>query len=86
MGYSLVAKAPVWLADGTLLVPVEETAAALAWYRIPLDGGPPLRLGSPPRYPAEYDMSRDGRRIIATTWEDSPDIYLIRNFSRLLER
>jgi hypothetical protein len=80
------AAAPFWLADGTIIVPIEETAATLTWYRIPTGGGAPVRLGSPPRHPALYTMSRDGRRLVANTSEDSPDIFAIRNFSRLLER
>jgi protein kinase-like protein/WD40 repeat protein len=79
-------KEPFWLADGALIASIEETGATLAWYRVPTNGGPVLRLGSPPRYPAEYNMSRDGRRVIANTSEDSPDIYVIRNFARLLRR
>jgi WD40 repeat protein len=75
---------PYWLSDGTILVGVEETAASLGWYRIREDGGPPERLGSPPRFPAVYSLSRDGRRVVATVAEDSPDIYLIRNFALLL--
>ncbi|HJS46816.1 MAG TPA: hypothetical protein VJ773_02395, partial [Gemmatimonadales bacterium] len=77
---------PAWLADGTLIIPIVETEATLAWYRIATGGGPAVRLGSPPRYPAEYSLSSDGRRVVANTSEDTPDIYLIRNFPRLLER
>jgi tRNA A-37 threonylcarbamoyl transferase component Bud32 len=76
---------PFWLTDNTLIVPILETAATLAWYRVPIEGGTPKRLGSPPRFPAEYNLSRDGRRVIANTSEDSPDVYVIRNFARLLE-
>jgi hypothetical protein len=75
---------PAWLADGTLIIPIVETEATLAWYRIPAGGGPVVRLGSPPRYPADYSLSSDGRRVVANTSEDSPDIYLIRNFALLL--
>jgi tRNA A-37 threonylcarbamoyl transferase component Bud32 len=75
-----------WLSDGSLLLQIRETAATLAWYRLPAGGGPPVRLGSPPRYPAEYTMSLDGRRVVANVQEDRPDIYLIRNFAELWRR
>ena len=77
---------PFWLTDGSLILQILETDATLTWYQVAADGGPVRRLGSPPRYPAEYDMSQDGRRVIANTSEDSPDIFVIRNFARLLER
>jgi dipeptidyl aminopeptidase/acylaminoacyl peptidase len=77
---------PYWLGDGTIIVGIRETAATLAWYRIREDGRPPERLGSPPRHPAVYDFSRDGRRVVATVSEDRPDVYVIRNFAELLGR
>jgi hypothetical protein len=49
--YADGAEAPFWLSDGSLLLQIRETAATLAWYRLPAAGGPPVRLGSP-RYPA----------------------------------
>ena len=75
---------PYWFDDGTIMVGIRETVASLAWYRVHEDGRPPVRLGSPPRFPAEYDISRDGRRVVATVAEDRPDIYVIRNFAELL--
>jgi protein kinase-like protein len=79
-------QAPYWLNDGTLLVQIKETEATLVWYRIPLTGGAPVRLGLPPWFPADYDFSRDGRHIVANVREDRPDVYLIRNFPELVRR
>ncbi|HSE66050.1 MAG TPA: protein kinase [Gemmatimonadales bacterium] len=76
--------APFWLNDGTLLVQIKETSATLVWYRIPMTGGAPIRLGVPPWFPANYDISRDGRHIVAEVREDRPDAYLIRNFPDLV--
>jgi hypothetical protein len=75
---------PIWLNDGTILVPILETSWTLAWYRIPAAGGIPVRLGSPPRFPADYRISRDGRRGIARVSDARSDVYVIRNFSELL--
>lgn len=75
-----------WLSDGTILFQIRETNATLAWYRLPSTGGTPVRLGMPPRYPADYDMSRDGRHIVANVRDDQTDVYLIRNFGSLLKR
>jgi eukaryotic-like serine/threonine-protein kinase len=72
-----------WLNDGTLLLQLKETNNAIVWYRMPASGGTPVRLGIPPRYPASYSASLDGRRIVASVREDSPDVYLIRNFVEL---
>ena len=75
---------PAWLPDGSILVPVLETIWTLAWYRIPADGGKPVRLGSPPRFPATDRFSRDGLSGIARVSDRRADVYLIRNFSDLL--
>jgi len=75
---------PAWLPDGSILVPVLETIWTLAWYRIPAGGGKPVRLGSPPRFPATYRFSRDGLSGIARVSDRRADVYLIRNFSDLL--
>ena len=74
-----------WLPDGTILVPVLETAWTLGWYRIPAGGGKPVRLGSPPRFPADYRFSRDGLHGIARVSDSRADVYLIRNFADLLK-
>ena len=77
---------PHWLQDGTIIVPVAVTQYTMAWYRLPAGGGPPARLGSPPRYPATYTISADGRRVLATAVDTRPDIYLIPNFGAMLKQ
>jgi hypothetical protein len=77
---------PRWLDDGTLIVPILETEWTLAWYRIPATGGAPVRLGSPPRYPAAYRLSDDGLRVLARPQDRRTDIYLIPNFGEALKQ
>jgi len=77
---------PRWLADGSLIIAVLETSRTLAWYRIPAGGGSPVRLGSPPRFPAEYRVSQDGRRVLMILRDQKSDIYLMRNFGAAFQR
>ncbi len=77
---------PRWLQDGTIIVPIAETLYSTVWYRLPAGGGPPERLGSPPRFPAKYWLSADGRRMLATAAETRPDIFLIPNFGEMLKQ
>jgi hypothetical protein len=77
---------PRWLEDGNLLVPILETSQTLAWYRIAAKGGPPVRLGSPPRFPAQYRFSQDGRRVLMILQDQKSDIYLMRNFGEAFTR
>jgi len=76
---------PRWLSDGSLIVPILETSWTLAWYRIPATGGTPVRLGSPPRFPANYRLSEDGRRVMARPEDRRTDIYLVPNFGEVLK-
>ncbi|MEO8636584.1 MAG: protein kinase [Gemmatimonadales bacterium] len=75
-----------WFSDGSILVSIAETAWNLVWYRIPAGGGPAVRLGSPPRYPADYRFSTDGRRVLMLSNEKHSDIYLARNFGGVFKR
>jgi tRNA A-37 threonylcarbamoyl transferase component Bud32 len=77
---------PRWLQDGTIIVPIGETAYTLSWYLLPAAGGAPIRLGSPPRYPALYGISSDGRRVLARSVDVRPDIFLIPNSRDMLKR
>ena len=76
---------PSWLNDGSIIVPILETEWTMAWYRMPSTGGPAVRLGTPPRYPADYSISVDGRRAVARVEEPHTDIYMIRNFGSILK-
>jgi hypothetical protein len=75
-----------WLTDGTLIVQIEETSWNLAWYRLPAEGGPAVRLGAVPRYPADYRLSADGRRAVALVEDARTDVWLIRGLAEVLKR
>jgi Tol biopolymer transport system component len=74
---------PRWLTDGTLVIPVFETRWTTALYRIPIEGGPPVRLGIVPRFPGSYRFSADGRRGIIRVNEANQDVHVVRNFAEL---
>jgi hypothetical protein len=76
---------PKWFDDGSIVIPILETAWTLAWYRIPPGGGIPVRMGTPPRYPAVYRFSGDGLRVMARPQERRTDIYLVPNFGDVLK-
>jgi eukaryotic-like serine/threonine-protein kinase len=78
------ARQTYWLSDGSLVLQLVESSSSLVWFRVPDTGGRPVRLGTPPHYPAEYSISLDGREVVASVRADLPDIYLIRNFQELL--
>jgi len=79
-------QAPRWLTDGTIILPILETSSTLAWYRMPASGGMPVRLGTPPRFPALYRLSEDGLRGMMRADDRNSDIYLIPNFGEALRR
>ncbi len=76
---------PKWFDDGSIVIPILETSWTLAWYRIPPGGGKPVRLGTPPRYPAIYRFSGDGLRVMARAQDRRTDIYLVPNFGEVLK-
>jgi hypothetical protein len=83
--YADGSQAPSWLRDGSIILQIKENASTLIWYRIPAAGGPPVRLGTPPRAAdASFIISMDGRRVIARVNTQNRDIHLIRNFRQLL--
>ena len=63
-----------------------DRSSTLAWYRIPPSGGKPVRLGTPPRYPAAYRFSGDGLRVMARPQDRRTDIYLVPNFGEALKQ
>ncbi|MEO8201976.1 MAG: hypothetical protein ABI679_15700, partial [Gemmatimonadota bacterium] len=77
---------PRWLADGSFVIAILETSRTLTWYRIGASGGSPVRLGSPPRFPAEYRISQDGRRVLMILQDQKSDVYLMRNFGEAFKR
>ena len=78
-------RAPKWIDDGSIILPIMETASTMVWYRIPSAGGRAVRLGAPPRFPAEYGISANGRHAVATVEDRHTDIYMIRNFGGILK-
>ncbi len=76
---------PRWLPDGTLIVPVFETAGTLALYRASVHGGPVVRLGPVPRFPGSYRFSADGRRGIIRATDEPSDVHVLRNFREIVE-
>ncbi len=77
---------PYVLPDGTVQVPILESAETLIWYRVNLASGRSVRLGSLPYGPAYYTMSLNGLRIVALTFDHRTDVYEVRNFADILKR
>ena len=74
-----------WLEDGSIMFVLREPQGAFALYRI-VPGRPAERLGVLPYTQADYSVSNDGRHVAAFGYGDRNDIYLIRNFGKLLGR
>jgi hypothetical protein len=49
-------------------------------------GGPIRRLGTFPLNDADVSVSTDGRRMVASNYSFKNDIYMIRNFGKMLRR
>ncbi|MFI5280809.1 MAG: protein kinase [Gemmatimonadales bacterium] len=74
------------LPDGGVEYIAGQEGATLGWFRVPPGGGAAVRLGDAPVQRAQtWAMSDDGLHAIAVQSTDRPDIYLIRNFGRLLK-
>jgi hypothetical protein len=76
-------QAPRWLEDGTLILPIEETAWTLALYSLPARGGPMVRHGLLPHFSGSYRFSLDGRRGIVRSQDRNMDVVVVRNFGEL---
>jgi hypothetical protein len=74
---------PRWLSDGHLLLPVGETRWTLSLYRLPVAGGPMVRLGPVPRFPGSYRFAADGRRGIIRAVETNLDVFVVPNLAAL---
>jgi hypothetical protein len=44
------------------------------------------RLGTLPHTRADFSVSNDGRHVAMFSYVDKSDVYMIRNFSRMLRR
>ena len=72
-----------WLADGTVLSILREPRGAWAFDRSGA-GRAVDRLGTLPHAQAEFSLSSDGARVVVFDYRDRNDVYMIRNFGRLL--
>jgi dipeptidyl aminopeptidase/acylaminoacyl peptidase len=74
-----------WLDDGSILFVFRETQGAYALFRI-APGKSPQRIGSLPHTRATFSVSRDGRHMAAFSESDKSDVFVIRNFGKVLQR
>jgi hypothetical protein len=74
-----------WLEDGSLLAIFREPQGAWVLYRI-RPGRRAQRLGTLPHARADFSVSNDGRRVAMFTYIDKNDVYMIRNFGKMLPR
>ena len=72
-----------WLDDGSIASVVRDPNGAWAFDRIH-PGRPPERIGVLPLAQAEFSTSGDGTRVVMFSYRDRNDVYMIRNFGRLL--
>jgi Tol biopolymer transport system component len=74
-----------WLADGTITFDAREPQGAYGLFSI-RPGGPTQRVGVLPLTQASFSVSRDGRRMTAFSFNVKNDVYMIRNFGKMLRR
>jgi hypothetical protein len=74
-----------WLEDGSIIFIFREKQGAFALYRI-ARGRPTERLGVLPYTEADFSVSNDGRHVAAFGYSDKKDVYMIRNFGKMLRR
>ncbi|HEV7388643.1 MAG TPA: hypothetical protein VGN73_08530, partial [Gemmatimonadaceae bacterium] len=72
-----------WLEDGRMSVVLREPPGAFALYRI-ARGRPAERLGVLPYTEADYSVSNDGNHVAVFGYSDKNDVYMIRNFGKML--
>ena len=71
--------------DGSFEYPMSESETTSGWYRVPAGGTKAVRLGDAPlQGDAEWHFAPSIERCVAVKSVDKPDVYLIRNFTRLL--
>jgi hypothetical protein len=74
-----------WLEDGSIMFVIREPSGTFAIYRI-VPGRPAKRLGGLPYMEADFSVSNDGRHVAAFGYDYKSDIYMIRNFGKMLRR
>jgi len=74
-----------WLEDGSILAIFREPQGAWVLYRI-RPGRRAQRLQTLPHARADFSVSNDGRRVAMFKYIDKNDVYMIRNFGKMLPR
>jgi dipeptidyl aminopeptidase/acylaminoacyl peptidase len=74
-----------WIDDGNMLFVFREPQGAFALYRT-AQGGPARRVGGLPYTQADFSVSNDGNHVAAFGYSDRNDVYMIRNFGKMLRR
>jgi dipeptidyl aminopeptidase/acylaminoacyl peptidase len=74
-----------WLNDGIIMFVYRETQGAYALFQI-APGEPARRLGTLPHTRATFSVSADGRHMAAFSESDKSDVFVIRNFGKMLQR
>ena len=74
-----------WLSNGNIISIFREPEGAWVFYRIP-PGRPAERLGTLPHTRAEFSVSNDGRHVAMFSYSDKNDVYMIRNFGKMVRR
>ena len=72
-----------WLEDGSMMFVLREPQGAFALYRV-ARGRPARRLGGLPYTDADFSVSSDGSHLVAFGYSDKTDVYMIRNFGKML--
>jgi len=72
-----------WIQDGSMMFVFREPQGAFALYRI-APGRPARRVGVLPYTDADFSVSSDGKHVAAFGYSDRSDVYMIRNFGKML--
>jgi len=73
-----------WLQDDSIMFDILELQGAWAVFTTTRRGSPTRRLGALPSGDATVSVSNDGRHMIASTISVKNDLYMIRNFGKML--
>jgi dipeptidyl aminopeptidase/acylaminoacyl peptidase len=74
-----------WIQDGSMMFVFREPQGAFALYRI-APGRPARRVGVLPYTDADFSVSSDGKHVAAFGYSDRSDVYMIRNFGKMLRQ
>jgi hypothetical protein len=74
-----------WLEDGSIMSIFREPQGAWVFYRI-RRGRPAKKLKTLPHSRADFSVSNDGRHVAMFRYIDKNDVYMIRNFGKMLRR